>query len=547
MTVILGVNAGHATFHDPSACLTDEHGTVLAFVEEERLTRVRHAPGVKSPALAVAQCLDIAGLDAAEVDVVAVGWDEPRMSARAGQHWGFDSARDFTANLGLTARRTPDVHFVPHHRAHAASAFHASGYDRAAVLVVDGNGEDESISIWRAGHGQPLVRVAAWPRIHSLGHLYEAASTWLGLGKRAAGKTMGLAAYGNVEDAPDPGWLTVGPHGLISVLGSDPGEDYESTRGRWLSRIAAFAGADRPAQPPATLSADPLAVRVAAAAQATAQTVVGWLADQARKATGIQELCLAGGVGLNCAANGRLPGPVYVPPIPHDAGVALGAAWSLAAPRRPTVFSAYTGAHPRPLPADLPDATLADLDVDQVVDLLVAGQIIGVCRGRSEVGPRALCHRSFLALPVAKQMRERMNGLKRREQWRPFGPVTHTDPAAWWSPIGDLDRYMLGAATLTEYGAALLPAVQHADGTTRPQLLRAGDEEFVHALLDGLADQGYPPVLLNTSFNGPGEPLVDTATQAVACARRLGAPTVIIDDVLVQLGPPSKLRSDTGS
>ena len=132
-------------------------------------------------------------------------------------------------------------------------------------------------------------------------------------------------------------------------------------------------------------------------------------------------------------------------------------------------------------------------------------------------------------------MRERMNDLKRREHWRPFGPLTHTD-LGLWSPIGHLERYMIGAARLTDQGAGLLPAVTHADGTTRPQRLAEGDEPFISAVLDALVKRGHPPVLLNTSFNGPAQPLVETAVQALACARRLGADALVTDEALLMVG-----------
>ncbi|NKY96723.1 carbamoyltransferase C-terminal domain-containing protein [Nocardiopsis alborubida] len=530
MTYILGVNAGTATYHDAAACLVDDSGTVLAYIEEERLSRMRHAVGTHMPTLAVAACLRIAGIDAHQVDAVAVGWDEPRLAAAAGRGWEFTSPAHFLAALGLPHR--PSLHCVPHHQAHAASAFHASGDEAAAVLVVDGNGESESTSLWRAQRGHPLVQIAVWPQVASLGHLYEAASSWLGLGKRGAGKTMGLAAY--TDQRPDPGWIRVGEHGLLSALGDDPTLDYEATRGRWANHITRFAGAARPEHPAASLAQDERAVRVAAAAQTTVENTLAWLVEQARTLSGLQRVCIAGGVGLNCAANGRLDGPVYVPPVPHDAGVALGAAWTLAAPTRPQVMDPYTGGTPGTLP-DVDGGRVRDVDADHIADLLQQGKIVGVCRGRSEVGPRALGHRSFLALPTQARMRQRMNTLKRREQWRPFGPLTHHGQHGWWEPSPHLHRYMLGAAHLSDTGAALMPAVRHQDGTTRPQQLQPGAEDLVWEVLDVLAGRGHAPVLLNTSFNGPGEPLVETAAQALACANRLGAHALVTDQVLVEL------------
>lgn len=128
-----------------------------------------------------------------------------------------------------------------------------------------------------------------------------------------------------------------------------------------------------------------------------------------------------------------------------------------------------------------------------------------------------------------------MNDLKRRERWRPFGPVTHADPGLW-RPAGHLERYMIGAARLTDAGLTTVPAVAHADGTTRPQRLLPGQEDFVSAVLEALARHGHPPVLLNTSFNGPGEPLVETAAEALRCAQRLGADALVTDDALVLIG-----------
>lgn len=531
-TYILGVNAGTATFHDAAACLIDEEGTVLAYVEEERLSRVRHAVGTHMPTLAVDACLRTAGIEAHQVDAVAVGWDEPRLAAAAGRRWEFTSPSHFLAALGLPHR--PSLHFVPHHQAHAASAFHASGAQDSAVVVIDGNGEGEATSLWRARRGHPLVQVAIWPQVTSLGHLYEAASAWLGLGKRGAGKTMGLAAY-YTGQRPDPGWLRVGEHGVISALGDDPALDYAATRARWANQVTRFAGATGPSHPPATLPQDERAVRVAAAAQTTVETTVQWLVGQARALTGLEQVCIAGGVGLNCATNGRLPGPVYVPPVPHDAGVALGAAWTLAAPKAPKVLDPYTGPAPGSVP-DLGGGRAQEVEAERVVDLLEQGKVVGVCRGRSEVGPRALGHRSFLALPTDEGMRAHMNRLKRREQWRPFGPLTHREDHAWWEPSEHLHRYMLGAAHLTQDGAALMPAVRHHDGTTRPQQLPPGGEDLVWEVLEVLSQRGHAPVLLNTSFNGPGEPLVQSATQALACARRLGADAVVLDQALVELG-----------
>jgi carbamoyltransferase len=537
MVYVIGVNTGRAASHDASACLIGSAGQVLAFVEEERISRVRHAPG-QLPSLAIERCLRIAGITRRDVAVVAVGWDEPRLAPRyGGDAWEFGSSVELLQRLGFPAgERQPDLYFVPHHRAHAASAFHASPYEEAAVLVVDGNGENESISIFSAARNQPLICQRSWPRVNSLGYMYEAVSEWLGLGRLNAGKTMGLAAYGRGNDGSKttpPGWIGVRDGDLACRLGTDPLLDYDDLMRLWGREIEAFAGTQGPTQPTARLASDMLAVRVAWAAQSELETAITWLAAEARKATGHQPLCIAGGVGLNCAANGRLDGPVFVPPVPHDAGVALGAAWAVVAPKSRAVMSAYTGSLPGTLPPDLRDDwQVEELHADPVAKLILDGRVGAVCRGRSEVGPRALCHRSIVASPVFDDMQRKVNQLKRREQWRPFGPVTHVDHD-YWTSAGDLERYMVGAAMLSEHGARTLPAVSHIDNTTRPQRLGSGDEPFVGELLDVLRRSGHPPVLINTSFNGPGEPIVDSAAEAIGCAARLGLDFLVVDDWLL--------------
>ncbi|MFC7344528.1 carbamoyltransferase C-terminal domain-containing protein [Saccharopolyspora griseoalba] len=532
MSYVLGVNAGTGTWHDASACLIDADGTVLALVEEERLSRVRHAPKQHVPTRAVQRCLELGGVTAEQLEAIAVGWDEPRMALRSGQGWEFDSPEAFLAALGLGSSGA-EVVFVPHHRAHAASAFHASGRASAAVLVVDGNGEDESTSIFHARRGHGMRRVERWPQVHSLGHVYEAASVWLGLGKRGEGKTMGLAAHlsGSLDD---PGWLHVRDGALASALGADPRAGYEETKHAWRALVARYAGQPAPDCSADRLDTDPVAVRVAAAAQHTVDTVLTWWAQRARERTGEHTLCLAGGVALNCAANGRLPGDIYVPPVPHDAGVALGAAWEVRPPGQLGVLSPYLGSLPGPVP-DGDDLVVGEVDVDRLGELLAEGDVIGVCRGRAEAGPRALCHRSLLASPTTAGMRTDLNALKGREPWRPFGPVAAGGEHELWSSVGDLERYMLGAAPLTAYGRRTVPAARHADGTTRPQRLQPGDDALIHDLLRHLAASGHPPALLNTSFNGPGEPLVDSAADALDCARRLGLRHLVLEDHLVTL------------
>lgn len=220
---ILGLNSPPLGWHDPAACLIDGDGVVHALIEEERITRHKH--GLHAyPRNAAQACLDIAGITPADIDVVALGWDLPRHAARTdlarltppprGRPWQFGDSRAFlTDALGwdLDPVRHPELVCVPHHYAHACSAFYASGRAQAAVVVVDGYGDDESVSLYDARHGRTLVRRDRWPIPSSLGHMYNAVSELIGLHFLEAGKTMGLAAYGRAR-ALDP-WPVFEPSG----------------------------------------------------------------------------------------------------------------------------------------------------------------------------------------------------------------------------------------------------------------------------------------------------------------------------------------------
>ncbi len=535
---VLGIN-GPPGWHHAAAALVDGDGRVWAMAEEERFgPRIKYAVN-QYPELAARYCLEQAGIAPEDVDVVAVGWDVPRVRAEAGRGWSYDEPDRLLRKTLLrrfAARRRPDVVYVPHHHAHAAAAFHASGFAAAAVLVVDGNGEDESISIYEARAGAPLVRRARWPRPFSLGYLYEAATRAVGLHFLETGKTMGLASYGRAAGVEPWPLLRAGADGFEPPFSLPASAGWEEVAAAWR---AVFGGlADLPRQTAsAALDQDPAAVRLAWSAQAALEQAMGWLAGVARREAGCEELCLAGGVALNCSANGCLPEPLYAPPVPHDAGVSLGAAWTVAPPRGPR----------RPLDPFLgPDLSGEDaeravreaglrarpahpLDVAQ---RLHDGQIGALAAGRAEVGPRALGRRSIIASPANVGMRDRVNDAKRRERWRPLAPVSLPSAAAeLWEPRAHLQRYMLGATAASRLARAVMPAAVHVDGTVRAQIVERGAGPIAD-VLEALEANGAPPVLLNTSLNARGEPVVNTAAEAVAAFEAMQLDFLVVGDVL---------------
>jgi carbamoyltransferase len=530
---ILGLNGPPIGWHDAAACLVDGDGAVWAMAEEERFTRVKHALHTY-PRNAAQFCLDWVGIEPGDLDAITIGWDLPRAIPRFGGQWGFGSSAEFLSErLGFDfpERGGPELVFVPHHRAHAVSAFYSSGLESAAILVNDGNGEDESISIWEARFGAPLVRREVWPRSHSLGFMYDAACRAIGLTFLEAGKTMGLAAYGKARSGPP--WPLMEGDGteFHPPFALDVEADYEDIIPAWEERLGRL-GSFPVSTASANLDEDALAVQLAWSAQAEVERIVPALVEHARSVTGLQAVCLAGGVALNCSTNGLLDDPVYVPPVSADAGGALGSAWAVAPPPSPLApLNPYLGADVE-TPASTPENwTPASLEPSAIVDRLLSGQIGAIAWGRAEIGPRALGHRSLIAMPGEVATRDRLNTIKGRELWRPLAPIgTAEANGRLWEGPAQLQRYMLGAANVTPLGEDRIPATVHVDGTARAQV--ADDAGLVSEVLDALGRAGADPVLINTSFNARGEPIVNSAEDAVRSAEAIGVDFLVVGDAL---------------
>jgi carbamoyltransferase len=535
--MILGVNAPPTGWHDAAACLVEHDGTLLAFCEEERLSRAKHAARC-GPRLAVRYCLEQAGAQLGDVDLVVTGWEMPQAARLHGHEWTLEGTPDWLGEqLGwpCTAQDMPEVRYVGHHLAHATLAFCASDFDRAAVLVVDGNGDDESISIYRADRDRGLVRLRVWPRSHSLGYMYDAACRVAGFGPLEAGKLMGLSAYGRAAGAAP--WELLPDAQPRAPAGVDEGDGFNKYIHAWTAELDRLAGGRRPARGRRELQLDELAVQVAVSAQEAVERTVMRLAALARELAGTENLCLAGGVALNCKANGLLSGPVFAPPAPHDAGTALGAAWHVAPPRRAAVkrISAFLGPAPGTAAGngELDGLHREPLALERVCAALEAGCCGALVQGPGEIGPRALGHRSIVADPSDPDMHRRLNDLKGRERWRPFGAAAlSTRAEALWEPRPRLSDYMLAGTPASDAAREHLPSAIHVDGTTRPQELDPACGDLLAGLLAEWGDRAGG-ALINTSFNGPGEPIVSSRADAIACFRRLGLDFLVIDDEVV--------------
>jgi carbamoyltransferase len=544
--LILGVNSGP---HDGSAALLRD-GELVAMVEQERLSRRKHALG-ESPADAIAACLRIGGVMLDDVDVIAVGWDMLQM-------WGRHAMpRDRAAYDAwllppeqLPRAVTPPIAFIRHHEAHAASALWMSGLDRAVALVMDGSGEGEATTI-SVATGSGLSRLAEWDISQSLGNFYGLAAEWAGFSFWGPGKLMGLAPYGRpIETMP----LHATPMGYAFANSRPP---HPLWHRRFLQHRALLLRCFRDLYPfsPGDGSEAMAYARFAASVQDALEQAIFQLVRIARERTGADTIVLAGGVALNCTFNGKLARSglfrdVFVPPFPHDAGVGLGAALIVDRQRRgdeaPSrrLPHAYWGESNTPCDVDaalgsigLPARRLAEAELTQCVAAhLAAGHTIGWSQGRAEVGPRALGARSILADPRQRRHLVHLNHVKGREVWRPLAPSVQVEYAdALFA--GDLPAptdFMLAACQVRPEAQRLVPACVHVDGSARPQAVRRETNPRFWRLIDEFRRLTNTPAVINTSFNLAGEPIVYSPADAASSFCRSELDVLVLDDVVVE-------------
>ena len=572
-------------FHgrDPAACLMTD-GELRAFVEEERLIRFKHAPDV-FPIRSIAACLELGGLELGEVDAFVYGWDAPRYGdggmarffervndryppnegtlawQRAVVSWFSPASlerrlRDELVRwFGVAPKAVPPLRFVPHHETHAAAAFYLSPCEEALVLAVDGSGDSDCTTLWR-GRGLELERLWAAEIPHSLGWFYAALTEYLGF-KAYDGeyKVMGLAAYG--RESPEL------RSRLERVLHPGPeGWDYEvepryvhhgahSFSDRFTDELVELLGLP-PRLGGATI--EPAHEDLAYETQRALEEHVLRLAAHFRRETGLEELCIGGGVGLNVKMNSRLRRSglfrrVVPFPIPGDSGLGIGATLALAV--------RDSGRRPRPLGHLYLGPAWSDEEIEEqlracglayrraadvcaeTADLLAAGKVVGWFQGRMEAGPRALGGRSILADPRDAASRDRVNAaIKFREYWRPFCPSLTVESAERFLADGEAAPYMILAFTASEEARRELPAVVHVDGTVRVQTVDAGSHPLYHRLLEAFAERTGVPVVLNTSFNVRGEAIVCSPRDALRTFWSTGLDALAIGPFVVEKPEP---------
>jgi carbamoyltransferase len=602
---ILGISA---YYHDSAAALVRD-GEIIAAAQEERFTRKKHDAAF--PHRAAAWCLGSAGLKLGDLDSI-VFYDKPwvKFERMMETYLGYAprGLGSFLAampiwlkeklNLRSALRRElasldggspdalPPLLFTEHHQAHAASAFFASPFWRAAVLCLDGVGEWATTSLW-LGEGNRLTAQWQIDFPHSLGLLYSAFTYYTGFRVNSGEyKLMGLAPYGepryagtildNLIDVKPDGTFRLNTEYFNYITG------LTMTNGRF---DALFGGPPRKPESPLTQREMDLAASI----QKVTEDVVSRLALTARRELGADYLCMAGGVALNCVANGRLLREgtfrdLWIQPAAGDAGGAIGAAlagWHLYedAPREVDGDDRMRGSYLGPSfgEADIKDALdragaryqclSEDRLLETVAAMLAEGAVVGWFQGRMEFGPRALGNRSILGDPRNSKMQSVMNlKIKFRESFRPFAPSVLVERVAEYFELDRPSPYMSLVANVREdlripmsdqqhklFGIdklnvqrSTIPAVTHVDYSARIQSVDARTNPRFHRLIERFAARTGCAVLVNTSFNVRGEPIVCTPEDAYRCFMRTEMDVLVIEDfVLAKTDQPERPRDES--
>jgi carbamoyltransferase len=598
---ILGISA---FYHDSAAALIQD-GDITAAAQEERFTRKKHDPGF--PTEAVKYCLKTGGLTLNQLDAI-VFYDKPLLKFERLLETYYQNApsgvqsfvtampvwlkekfflkrlirEEFSAIEDIDFKKVKLL-FTEHHLSHAASAFYPSPFEEAAVLTIDGVGEWATASIaYGQGKEMKILKELRFP--HSVGLLYSAFTYYLGFKVNSGEyKLMGLAPYGNPEGKDTLRYIQLIKDNLVTIREDGSiylhQEYFNYATGLTMVKEDAWAKLFGVAQRQPESELEQKHCDLGFAIQAVTEEIVIKMAKEAQRLTGSKNLCMAGGVALNCVANGKLLKEkifegFYIQPAAGDAGGALGAALAAAhlSLNQPRSRNNYT------LIDDMkgsylgPEYTAQDIELmakrykakftryenyqdlaDRTAALLSEGNVIGWCQGRMEWGPRSLGNRSILGDPRNEEMQMKLNlKIKYRESFRPFAPVALAEDASTYFDMEGISPYMLLVAPIhpdrrkplpSDYNAlgmkeklyhlrSDIPSVTHLDFSARIQTAHKETNPRLTGLLQAFKDKTGYGVLVNTSFNVRGEPIVNTPEDAYKCLMRTEMDYLVVGDYL---------------
>ena len=573
--IILGINAYHA---DSSAAIL-VNGKLIAAIEEERFTRIKHWAGF--PQQAIEFCLHEAGVSLEQVDHIAIGRDpkakflkkilfllrHPGGSFKVIRERFNNSKKIISLEDEFLNIKSVDIeqlkkkiHQVEHHRSHLASAFFPSPFEKAALLSIDGSG-DFTTTMTGIGKGNQIEVINSIDFPHSIGLFYTSMTQWLGFPHYGDEyKVMGLAPYGEpkytekikeiIQCTSDGlfklnlSYFRKATEGIISY-----GEDHIPVVSKlYTEETEKLLGAARTKEE----HLSQYHKDIAASVQRVTEEVIYHLLTDLHQKTGLDKVCIAGGVAQNSVANGKITRntpfkQVYIPSAGHDAGISMGAAYYvynhiLNQERADPVFSAYTGScfSNEEIISLLDSRGIAyrQLDDDHLFDYvsncLINAGVVGWFSGRSEFGPRALGGRSILADPRRNDAKDLLNAkIKRRESFRPFAPSILKEHVSEYFEVNDVVPFMEKVFPIREEKRSLIPAVTHVDGTGRLQSVDKNVSPKYHRLIEAFYKKTGVPILLNTSFN-ENEPIVNHPEEALNCFLRTKMDMLVMENIVVE-------------
>jgi carbamoyltransferase len=574
MSLILGINSA---YHESSAALFKDQ-ELLAFCEEERLSRIKHAkPALvcnsgELPLLSLEYCLQTAKVRWDEVEHVAYSFLPAERYEQNLKHKhpvapprgefgdpegeqafleGLESVPGQLQSLGFKGK----LHWVGHHLSHAASAYYASTFSEAAVLVVDGIGEWATTSIW-SGKGTKLTKEWELCYPHSLGFLWEKICEFVGFTIYDAGKVMGLAAFGDPKRLREQ-------FSKLCAANSDGGFTIDESlllpRSPDLSPLENLFGLPHRAAriQKFDASTDQAYADIVAVLQEVTEQIMLGLVAKSIALTGSRRVCMAGGVLLNCVANSKilesnLIEDIYIQPAAHDAGTSLGAAqhiwhqnqrgrkrWHM---KSPFLGPSFSDDEIKAILESKGIVFTEEPDIEfAVAELLAANKVVAWFQRSLEVGPRALGHRSILADPRGDDVTELLNArIKFREHFRPFCPSVLEEHLEEWfhmpKVVGNTATHMLAAFKVKSARKKSIPAVIHEDGTCRLQALTLKETPHFHRLVSKFYELTGIPMVLNTSFNKQ-EPIVCTPAEAIDTFMNTETDYLAVGSFLVERTP----------
>lgn len=572
---ILGLNAYHA---DSSAAIFKD-GVMIAATEEERFRRLKHWAGF--PSMAVEFCLKEAGISLSQVDHIAIGRDpSAKMNKKLlfllkNPGGGFNAVVDRFKNARKVASLEEEfalldksvdkavikskIHQVEHHRSHLASAFFASPFKEAALLSIDGSG-DFSTTMIGIGRGNQIEILDSVDFPHSVGLFYTAFTQLLGFPHYGDEyKVMGLAPYGEPKYVDklkevllfgkdglftlDLKYFRSAKSGIVSY-----GDDHIPVVAPLYSELLVekFGAVRKKEEPLSQYHKD-----MAASVQRVTEELIFHILNHLQKKTGLDNICIAGGVAQNSVANGKLTRNttfknVYIPSAGHDAGISMGSALYvynhiLKQERAEPVWSAYTGSRfsNEEIEQYLKSRNISykrysDEELyDKVSDQLINAGVVGWFNGRAEFGPRALGARSIIADPRRTDAKDLLNAkIKRRESFRPFAPSILKEYVGEYFEVVDEVPFMEKVFPIKKEKHALIPAVTHADGTGRLQTVDKVVTPRYYALIEAFRKKTGVPILLNTSFN-ENEPIVNSPHDALECYLRTSMDMLVMENCVI--------------